>query len=138
MDVLHQPGEVKVQGVALLLNHALRAKKADAQQQQHQGPQHQQAFVQAQRTAGEFLQEGVGVMHDAVTSQANGVRTHPASGSIGARRPVVGQQLLELIRRHGVGDQEALDLSAVDLTQQRKFLRGFYAFGDYDQAQLTP
>ncbi len=77
-------------------------------------------------------------MHDAVTSQANGVVHTRQAASIGARRPVAGQQLLELIRRDSVGDEETLDLSAIDLTQQRKFLHGFYTFGDHDQTQLTP
>lgn len=36
-----------------------------------------------------------------------------------------------------MGNQEPLDLSAVDLTQQRKFLRGFHTFGHYGQAQLS-
>jgi hypothetical protein len=39
----------------------------------------------------------------------------------------MGQQLPELIRRHGVKDQEILNLSAVDFMQQIKFLRGLQA-----------
>ncbi|MNS21911.1 hypothetical protein D3C72_536890 [compost metagenome] len=36
-----------------------------------------------------------------------------------------------------MGDQETLNLSAVDFTQQSKFLCGFYTFGHHRQAQLA-
>jgi len=48
-----------------------------------------------------------------------------------------GQQLLELIRRHCGGDQDGLNLSAVDFTQHSKFLRGFRALGQQRQIRLS-
>ncbi len=63
VNVLHQSGEVKLQGVALLFEHALHPQIADAQQQQHQCAEQQQSFVQTQRTAGQFVQKCIGMRH---------------------------------------------------------------------------
>lgn len=47
----------------------------------------------------------------------------------------MGQQLPELIRIQGVEDQETLNLSAVDFTQQIKFLPGLQASLHHRQTQ---
>ena len=63
VKIFHQAGKVKVHGVALLFNHALHAHRTDAQQQQHQRAEHNQAFIAAQGAAGQFLQQGIGMVH---------------------------------------------------------------------------
>nr|VVN42211.1 hypothetical protein PS652_05511 [Pseudomonas fluorescens] len=62
-DVFHQPGKVKTHGVVLLFDQALKRPIAGTDQQQRQAEQHHHPFVQAQRTAGEFIQQGVVVLH---------------------------------------------------------------------------
>ncbi|MCY1423089.1 hypothetical protein D9M71_387950 [compost metagenome] len=63
LDILHQPGEMDADRVAVFVDQALERPETEAGQQQRQAQQDGHAFVQAQRAAGQVFQQGVVLFH---------------------------------------------------------------------------